>query len=70
MAEAKKLFTERADYGRGSTLAQRIVAEAIGSAFTRELAAAIADEKAKVVAAVRAKAAELIADAVKQGVGK
>jgi hypothetical protein len=70
MAEAKKLFTDRADYGRGSTLAQRIVAEAVGSAFTRELAAAIADEKAKVIAAVRGKAAELLAEAVKQGLGR
>ena len=70
MAEAKKVFTERADYGRGSTLAQRIVADAVGAAFNRELAAAIADEKAKVVAAVRAKAADLIAAAVKEGVGR
>lgn len=70
MAEAKKLFTERSDYGRGSTLAQRILAEEIGRAFQAELATVIKAEKEKVVAAVRAKAADLIADAVKQGVGR
>ena len=36
----------------------------------KELAEAMADEKAKVVAAVRAKAAELIAQAVKEGIGR
>lgn len=70
MAEAKKQFTERSDYGRGSTLAQRIVTEQTNQAFARELLAEITEEKAKVVAAVRAKAADLIATAVKEGVGR
>lgn len=70
MVEAKKALTERTDYGRGPTLAQRIVAEETGRAFQSELAAVIKVEKEKVVAAVRAKAADLIADAVKQGVGR
>lgn len=70
IAEARKLLTERSDYGRGTTLAQRIVAEEIGRAFQAELSKTIAAEKEKVVVAVRAKAAELIADAVAKGIGR
>lgn len=69
--EAKKAIAGgRNDYGRGDTLAQRVVKDAVGAALTKELAGVLAEEKAKVVAAVRAKAAELIADAVKQGIGR
>lgn len=69
--EAKKTIAGgRGDYGRGDTLAQRVVKDAVGAAFIGELGKAVADEKAKVVAAVRAKAADLIAEAVKQGVGR
>lgn len=73
--EAKKFFTEqRRPHGRydgpTSTAAQDVVAALVKDALTKELAAAVADEKAKVVAAVRAKAAELIATAVKEGVGR
>jgi hypothetical protein len=69
--EAKKAIGGgRTDYGRGDTLAQRVIKEAVGAALAKELSAAVAAEKEKVVAAVRAKAADLIADAVKQGVGR
>lgn len=69
--EAKKVVAgSRSDYGRGDTLAQRIVKDAVGAAFIKELGSVVAEEKAKVIAAVRAKAADLIADAVKQGVGR
>jgi hypothetical protein len=71
MAEAKTLLTKSADqYNRNSeTVLQKVVREQISAAFTKELAAVLAEEKAKVVAAVRAKGAELIAEAVKQGLG-
>jgi hypothetical protein len=72
IAEASALLTKSADhYGRGSeTVLQKFVREQIAATFTKELAAVVAKEKEKVVAAVRAKAADLIADAVKQGVGR
>ncbi len=70
MTEAKKVMTERGDYGRGQTVAQRIVAEAVGQAFKNELAKEIVAEREKVAAAVRAKASELIAEAVTKGVGR
>lgn len=70
--EAQKYLTTPADqYNRDrGTVLQKMVREEIGAAFKRELAAVIADEKAKVVAAVQAQAAELIAEAVRQGVGR
>lgn len=69
--QAKKTIAgNRSDHGRGDTLAQRVIKDAVGAALARELNAAVADEKAKVIAAVRAKAADLIADAVRQGVGR
>lgn len=71
VAEAKKVVGgNRSDHGRGSTLAQRLVADAVGAAFTAELRAVLDTEKAKVVAAVRAKAAELISESVKAGLGR
>lgn len=69
--EAKKVVGgNRTDHGRGQTLAQRLVADAVGAAFTGELSKVLADEKTKVVAAMRAKAAELISESVKQGLGR
>lgn len=61
--------TDSYDRNRG-TVVQKFIREAVDSAIKKELADAIADEKAKVVAAVRAKAAELIAQAVREGVGR
>jgi len=68
--EAKELLSKRGDYGRGKTLLEQVVADAVDKAIRKELSDVIVDEKAKVVAAVRAKAAELIATAVKEGVGR
>jgi hypothetical protein len=51
-------------------LITRVVSSEVNRALTTELADAFKAEKDKVVAAVRAKAADLIADAVKQGVGR
>ncbi len=72
VAETKKVLALKADsYGRGSeTVLQKFVRDEISAAFKKELAEVLAEEKAKVVAAVRAKAADLIADAVKQGIGR
>lgn len=69
---AKDFFTKKTgDYNRPQyTAAERVVTAAVEKELTKELAAAIADEKAKVVAAIRAKAADLIAQAVKEGVGR
>lgn len=69
--EAQSYLTRRADsYGTGQTIVQKFITEAVDRALKKELAEVVADEKAKVVAAVRAKAAELIATAVKEGVGR
>jgi len=54
----------------GQTVVQKFVQDAVDTVIKKELAEAIVEEKAKVVAAVRAAAADLIADAVKQGVGR
>lgn len=64
---ATKFFSERGDYGRGATQAQKLVAQEVQTALTKELREVMAEEKAKVVAVVQAKAAELLAEAVKQG---
>lgn len=69
--EAKKVIGGgRDNYGRGSTLAQRIIREEVDAQLKNELSKAVAAEKEKVIAAVRAKAADLIADAVKQGISR
>lgn len=49
--------------------AQKLVKEAVGSALTKELSTVIAAEREKVVAAVRAQAADIIARSVAAGVG-
>jgi hypothetical protein len=49
---------------------QQFIAEAVDKALKAELAEVIKEEKAKVVAAVRAKAADLIATAVREGIGR
>jgi hypothetical protein len=59
----------RGSYGEKTPL-ERVIQDEVDRAITAELSAAVKDEKAKVVAAVRAKAAELIATAVKEGVGR
>lgn len=52
------------------TVIEKFVQDAVDKVVKTELAEAIAEEKTKVVAAVRAKAADLIAEAVKQGIGR
>ncbi len=68
--EAKKMLSTRGDYGRGDSLVQKVIKDAVGSALRNELATVLKEEKDKVVAAVRAQAATLIADAVAKGVGR
>lgn len=70
MEAVGKALHKRTDYDRRPTLLQKVIAEEVEKALKKELTDAIADEKAKVVAAVRAKAAELIATAVKEGIGR
>lgn len=69
--EARAALTKPVDpYDRGrGTLLQKIIREEIGAAFRKELVEVVAEERAKVVAAVRAQAADLIARAVVEGVG-
>jgi len=55
---------------RSTSAVQQFLTREIEEAIKKELGAAIADEKAKLVAAVRAKAAELLAQAVKEGIGR
>ena len=57
-------------YPRETNAVQQFLQREIEGVVKKELAEAMADEKAKVVAAVRAKAAELIAQAVKEGIGR
>lgn len=51
------------------TKAQMLVNEAVGKALTKELSTVIAAEREKVVAAVRAQAADIIARSVVAGIG-
>jgi hypothetical protein len=72
VAEGRKFFTEKRRAngrydGPTSTAAQDVVAAMVKDALTKELATAVAEEKTRVVEAVRAKGAELIGDAIKQG---
>ncbi len=52
------------------TALEQFIRSEVDSALVKELRAAVEDEKAKVVAAIRAKAADLIAQAVKEGIGR
>jgi len=75
VGEAEKFFTEKKsnnDYGRGPSLtgAERVIAALVEAELVKAMAAIFAEEKAKVVAAVQGKAAELLADAVKAGLRK
>lgn len=70
--EVKKFMSEPADrhYREKGTVLEKYVRDTVQSTIKTELAEVLAEEKAKVVAAVRAKAADLIAEAVKQGIGR
>jgi hypothetical protein len=72
LKEAKELISRPADsYDRKKgTVLEKVVREAVDRTIRAELSAVLAEEKAKVVAAVQAQAAELIAEAVKKGLGR
>lgn len=75
LAEAKQFFTEKTrtdSYSNTPALtgAQRVIAALVKEQLTKELTAVFAAEKEKVVAALRATAADLVADAVKKGLGR
>lgn len=71
VAEAREQLRKPVDqYNNRQTMVQKLIADEVNKALSRELMAVVGDEKEKVVAAVRAKAAELIADAVKHGIGR
>ena len=65
-----KLNTRSSGYSHQSSALQEIIRTEVDRALTAELKVVVDAEQAKVVAAVRAKAAELIAQAVKEGVGR
>lgn len=69
--EARQILIRRDDsYPRnGETVIGKLVREQVEVAFKKELSGVIAEEKAKVVAAVRESAADLIAKAVTEGIG-
>lgn len=69
MEQAKSWLTSPGDY-RGKSQAATLIADEVQRVLKNELAAVIRDEKAKVVAAVQASAATLIADAVRLGIGR
>ena len=70
--EAKELLNRPADnYNRNKgTVLEVAVREAVERSIRAELNVVLVDEKTKVVAAVQAQAAELIAEAVKKGLGR
>lgn len=72
LEEARKFMERPVDqYSRDKgTVLQKWLRDAVEKTIKTELAEVLVDEKAKVVAAVRAKAADLIATAVKEGVGR
>lgn len=71
LKEARDYLSKRDGYDRDRpTVAEKLIREAVDRTVKTELAQAISDEKATVVAAVRAKAADLIAQSVKEGVGR
>lgn len=61
---------KRNSFSREDTAAEKVIRDEVNRALDKELKETVAAEKAKVVAAVRAKAADLIAQAVKEGIGR
>lgn len=73
--EAKRLLANahsrsNSNYIDRDTVLSKLIRETTDQVVAAELRKVIDDEKAKVVAAVRAKAADLIAEAVRQGIGR
>lgn len=68
--EVSKQLSKAADpYHSKDSVVHKIVREQVEIMLKKELAEAIAEEKAKVVGTVREKAADLIAKAIAEGVG-
>ena len=69
VAEAKRVLGSPTDRysSNGQTFVQKLVAEEVGRVFEADLRDAMAAEKAKAVAAVRAKAADLLAEVLSDG---
>lgn len=71
IAEVSRVINGKSDrYSTTPPLLAQVVNREVTSLLQRELAEIYAAEKEKVVAAVRAQAAELVADAVKKGLGR
>lgn len=72
LKEAKELLNRPVDnyHREKGTVLQSVVRDAVSKTLRAELDAVLKAEKEKVVAAVRAQAAELIAEAVKKGLGR
>jgi hypothetical protein len=72
MAEVNKVIHERSDKYRSDspTMLQANITKAVRTELDKELRAVFDAEKQKVVGAVRASAAELVAEAVKKGLGR
>jgi len=73
MAETQRLVSKGTDSGysnRRKTFLQELIEKETGRLFAAELSAVMAAEKEKVVAAVRSAGAELLAEAVKKGIGR
>lgn len=69
VAEVRNVLNKKDRHDQGTTFVEKIIREQVTRALTQELSEAIGAEKAKVVAAVRASAATLIAKAVQDGLG-
>lgn len=70
VSEVRNVLEKRDSYDRAApTFVQKIIRDEVTRALSQELKEAIAAEKTKVVAAVRAQAAELIAESVRKGIG-
>ncbi len=69
-SKAVELPARSNSYQAEKSVLQRIISEEVDRVLAKELADVVKAEKEKVVAAVRAKAADLIATAVREGVGR
>ena len=67
---AQAVNTGGNSYSREQTAAEKVIRSEVNVALDRELKEVVKQEKDKVVAAVRAKAADLIAQAVREGIGR
>jgi hypothetical protein len=68
VTEAQAMLNRPVDGSRSQTLVQKLIREQVDRALVAELRAAVTDEKTKVIAAIRNKAAELLTEAIKQGI--